>query len=79
MKCSQRLGMVVGATNIVLTTQEDHTVSASHRKPRGTNPLRVPTIEVNQQRLTNESTHSTALSYTLQNCSVSIYLMLGER
>ena len=71
--------MVVGATNIVLTTQEDHTVSASHRKPCGTNPLRVPTIEVNQQRLTNESTHSTALSYTLQNCPVGIYLMLRER
>ena len=79
MQCCQRLGMVVGATNIVLTTQEDHTVSASHQKPRGTNPLRVPTIEVNQQGLTNERTHSATLSYTLQNCPVGIYLMLQER
>ena len=79
MQCRQCLGIVVGTTNIILPTQENHTVTASHRKPCGTNPLRVSTIEVNQQRLTNESTHSTALSYTLQNCPVGIYLMLGKR
>ena len=71
--------MIVGATNIVLTMQENHPVSASHRKPRDTNPLRVPTIEVKQQRLTDERTHSATLSSTLQNCPVGIYLMLRER
>ena len=78
MQCRQRLSVVVGATNVIFPAHKDHPVSTSHREPRSTDPLGVPTIEVNKQRLSNECPHSATLSYTLKNCPVSIHLMHGE-
>ena len=63
MQCRQRLSMVVGATNVIFCMHQNHPVPTSHREPRGTNPLGVPTIEVINLRLSNERPHAAHTRY----------------